>query len=147
MKVIGVMLLTFLLIGCDRQEHLWEKNAALLTHQIFQWEEESGIDELIPFEWDEAYSFAPYLQKEFIYEIVGYQWSDIHETYDEAMIQVVFMKNQQVVCHLYGYPEEIGFDVDFGSFDHQTFIHIKNNEKYDLHVDIRNDQLILHCNE
>ena len=60
------------------------------------------LSRLAPFEWDTMYSFAPYTAVEDIYETVGYRWDFISRSYSEGVMQLVFMKEDTVVCYVYG---------------------------------------------
>ena len=88
-----------------------------------------------PFEWDKVYSFAPYLSKEAIYEIIGYKWDNISETVSEGMNQIVFVKDGKVVCYLYGYPENNKFGLFFDridSADDSAILYSEDNEGFDV---------------
>lgn len=73
------------------------------------------LSEFTPFEWDEVYSFNPYVSKEIIYETIGYKWDRISETVSGGMNQIVFVKGGKVVCTIYGYPENNGFGIFFNN--------------------------------
>lgn len=107
-SVVCVMLFNFL------KKDVWDVNAELLKEEVLSIEssvEEVNLLDITPFEWDKVYFFEPYTQKEWIYETVGYKWDTISETVNEGMNQIVFIKNNQVVCYVYGYPENNGYGI------------------------------------
>jgi len=93
---------------------IWDKNGKLFKNEVLAIESnltETTLNKLTPFDWDEAYIFKPYSTKEYIYNTVGYEWDHINEIVD-GMIQVVFLKNKEVVCYLTGYPNENKYDIN-----------------------------------
>ena len=56
-----------------------------------------------------------HIQQNTIYETVGYKWDNISETVNEGMNQIVFLKDEKVVCYLYGYPQNNGYGIYFTS--------------------------------
>ena len=98
--------------------YIWEKNEELLKKEILQMDttvEMVNLSELTPFEWDKLYSFTPYTPRESIYETVGYKWDSISETVSEGMNQLVFMKDEKVVCYVYGHPQSNGYYMSFNT--------------------------------
>ncbi len=116
-----VVLLLFIIIFIKVfEKDDWEINEALLKQEVLNISESVvsiNLSNVTPFEWDEMYSFDPYTPKEMIYETVGYKWGRISETVSEGMDQVVFMKDEKVVCYLYGYPENNRYGISFISED------------------------------
>lgn len=112
-----VFVITFVLVNLLKKD-LWDVNAGLLKEEVMAIEqsvETINLLDLTPFEWDVAYSFAPYTTKDTIYETVGYKWDNISETVSEGMNQIVFLKDGKVVCYLYGYPQNNGYGIFFHS--------------------------------
>ncbi|MEH7225584.1 hypothetical protein V7112_17380 [Bacillus sp. JJ1566] len=111
--IIGiVMVASFFLFKKD----LWEKNEELLREEVLSIEqsvEAINLTDLTPFEWDTVYSFGPYTPKEEIYKTVGYKWDRIQETVNEGMDQIVFLKDGEVVCYVYGYPTNNGYGLSY----------------------------------
>jgi hypothetical protein len=64
------------------------------------------LKELTPFEWEKVYFFQPYALKSYIVEKVGFSWQGLHETVSEEMMQIVFVNKGELVCHIFGYPED-----------------------------------------
>lgn len=110
--IVGIKLL---------KKDIWDENATLLREKVLSIDETSEmviLSDITPFEWDTVYRFTPYMSKEKIYETVGYRWDYISETVDEAMDQIVFMKDGKVVCYVYGYPSNKGYGVSFDGKEH-----------------------------
>ena len=100
------------------KKDLWEVNEELLKQEVLnigESVESVNLSNLTPFEWDIVYSFNPYTSKDTIYKTVGYKWDTISETVSEGMNQLVFMKDEKVVCYLYGYPANNGYGIYFNS--------------------------------
>lgn len=78
---------------------------------------ETSISSLKPFEWDKAYAFKIGTPKEEIYKTIGYKFLNIGESEVGDLNQVVFMKDNKVVCYLYGKKETMGFGLNFDEKD------------------------------
>ncbi|RDY28199.1 metallophosphatase [Romboutsia weinsteinii] len=81
--------------------------------------EEINLSEISSFEWDKAYKFKTSTPRDIIYNTVGYKWRNITETESEDVIQMVFMKDEKVVCYVYAYASEMGVDIDFDESDYK----------------------------
>lgn len=142
----GIVFL-LLVTGCSKHDEIWSVNASQLSQAIAALNQsEEDIENLIPFEWDEAYSFVPYLQKEFIYDIIGYKWDNIKESTSEDMIQVVFLNEGKVVCHIFGRVNKLGFEIDFGDYKDNDYVKITRDEKSKLHFECEGDKKVLRYN-
>ena len=116
--VATVMLFIVVLISLLLKKDLWDVNAELLKQEVLsvgESVETVNLSDITPFEWDVVYSFDPYTSKDTIYETVGYKWDRISETVNEGMNQIVFLNDEEVVCYLYGYPENNGYGIYFTS--------------------------------
>lgn len=71
------------------------------------------LNEIIPFEWDVAYTFSPYTSQAEIEEVIGFRSNSIQETISEGMVQLLFVKDNTVVASVCGYPDNIGYEVHF----------------------------------
>lgn len=138
--VLSVLLLVCvsLLVINPLKIDLWDSNFKLLKGKVLS---EKVVDRKVnlstftPFEWDEVYSFTPYVSKEAIYETIGYKWETISETVSEGMNQIVFVKDGKVVCYLYGYPENNKFGILFGGTkykDYATILYAEDNDIFDV---------------
>lgn len=74
---------------------------------------EINLKELTMFEWDKAYVFDTNTPTEKIYEKVGYKWRSIVEKEKDSELQIVFMKDEKVVCYLFGDTDLMGISVNF----------------------------------
>ena len=55
------------------------------------------LEEIVPFEWDEVYTFDPYTSREEIAETIGFDSPEIKETVSEFMTQLIFVKDDKIV--------------------------------------------------
>jgi hypothetical protein len=76
-----------------------------------------ALNDVVPFEWDTLYTFAPYMPKAEIQEIIGFSSDDIKETVSEGMTQLLFIKNDEIVCSICGYGENLGYSFSFGTYE------------------------------
>ena len=74
------------------------------------------LNNVIPFEWDVFYTFGPYLGKEAIEEIIGFQSADIKENnINEGMEHLLFVKDDKVVASILGYTSDLGYSINLTS--------------------------------
>lgn len=71
------------------------------------------FNDIIPFDWDKVYTFAPYTSKEQIEEIIGFKTRHISEIISEGMFQLIFVKDEKVVANICGYPSNLLYSIDF----------------------------------
>lgn len=76
-------------------------------------EREINLSDVIPFEWDKAYSFDTNTTVDKIYKTVGYKWQSIIPKEKEGDLQMVFMKDDKVVCYLYDDADMMGISINF----------------------------------
>lgn len=99
---------------------------------------EINLSDVTPFDWDKAYVFEPYTSPEKIYDTIGYKWRDIKKTESEDMIQMIFMRDNKVVCHLYGYEKYLSMDFQFDKSEYKDnviTIYPKDNDKFKVDID------------
>lgn len=99
---------------------------------------EINLKDITPFDWDKAYVFEPHSSPKKIYDTIGYKWNDIKKTDSEDMIQMIFMKNKKVVCHLYGYEKQLFIDFKFNKSyykDNVLTIYPNKNDRFRFDVD------------
>ncbi|MBM7602571.1 hypothetical protein JOC75_000541 [Metabacillus crassostreae] len=116
--IVVCIMLIVAFIKFIEEEDLWDLNEKRFKEKILSIDEsveKVNLIDVTPFEWDVAYSFNPYTSNEDVYEMVGYKWADITETINEGMNQIVFMKDEEVVCYVYGYPENNGYGLYFNT--------------------------------
>ncbi|MFJ7735323.1 hypothetical protein ACIQ2D_03175 [Lysinibacillus sp. NPDC097287] len=103
--IIGLVCIIFIISVLKKD--IWEVNAELLQAEILSIGkdvETINLLEVTPFEWDKLYSFEAYTPKERVYATIGYKWAPIQETVSEGTNQFVFLKDEKVVCYVFGYP-------------------------------------------
>lgn len=132
---------------------IWAKNADKLNRNLCKIDankEETiyvgDIRDKIPFEWDTLYTFKPEVSIEKIYEVVGYKWDRITKATNKDMNQLVFLKDGEVVCYVYGYPKARKVFFDFGEYDGEYFtLTLNDTLNMDMYMDkkgIRNFKYI-----
>lgn len=119
---------------------IWDENRELLKENVLATEateEPVSLSSLTPFDWDRVYSIDPYASKEEIYDVVGYKWDTVEQTLSEGMNQLVFMKEDKVVCYVYGYPENNGFGIYFEGTETEgraTVLHKEDDVLFKRHT-------------
>lgn len=71
------------------------------------------LNEVVPFRWDEVYTFSPYTSRERMEEVMGVRSSSIKETVNEGMTQLIFLEGDRVTASVCGYPSNLGYRVEF----------------------------------
>lgn len=126
MIIVSSFLCITILINLVKRD-LWDMNAKSLKEQVLllgQNTETLNLSNITPFQWEKVYSFAPYMPKDEIYTAIGYKWDNIRETVAEQMNQIVFLKDEKVVCYVYGYPSNNRYGISFDSADYKDGIAI-----------------------
>ena len=137
--IVAVILVLLFLNPFKRD--VWDINAHILRNSFNIISGTAVIDDLsqwTPFEWDTLYSFAPYTAKDKIYEVIGYKWDNISESVNEGMNQIIFVKDDKVVCYLYGYPENIKLGFNFGEYK-GNYIKLTSKQKLSFKTTISNE--------
>lgn len=96
---------------------IWKENAIFFQKEVLNIDsnvKEVNFNDLTPFEWDKVYFFRPYVSKESIYKTIGYEWDTVTSSVD-GMLQVVFLNDDKVVGHIYGYPDKLKYDISVDS--------------------------------
>ncbi len=70
------------------------------------------LTDITPFEWETCYTFDPYTSKEEIEKIIGFSSNSVREAKSEGMVQLLFVKGEEVTASECAYPEDIGYTVD-----------------------------------
>lgn len=97
-----------------------------------------SLSKLTPFKWDKAYVFDTNTSPEAIYKTIGYKWKDIKKAESEDMVQMIFMNNKKVVCHLYGYEQLLLADFNFDKSEFKNgvvTIYPNSNDKFEVTLD------------
>lgn len=76
---------------------------------------EVALNDLVPFEWDELYTFAPYTTKEEIEQTIGLQSRAIEAATSEGMVQLIFVNGsrEKVMASVCALPDALGYQFDF----------------------------------
>lgn len=75
--------------------------------------EQVTINDIVPFEWDKVYTFQPYTSKQTMEDIIGVSSRHITETVSEGMVQLIFVKDESVVCTVNGNAYNLGYNISF----------------------------------
>ncbi|MDF2546164.1 MAG: lipoprotein [Anaerosolibacter sp.] len=80
-----------------------------------------SLNNVVPFDWDAVYTFDPYTSKSEIEDVLGFESSDIKETVNEGMVQLIFVRDQKIVSSVCGYAYRLGYDIHLttGSSNYQ----------------------------
>lgn len=87
------------------------------------------LNEIVPFEWDTVYTFAPYTSRSEIEEIIGFKSNAIRETVSEGMVQLLFVKDSTVCGSICGYAENLGYSVHFSDK-----VELTDNKQFDVNI-------------
>ncbi len=99
---------TFVVI---RNNKIFNANVNLIT------QDEVFLNDIIPFEWDTVYTFGPYTSRETIEEVIGIKSNAIKEALSEGMQQLIFVKEDEIICSITGYYYRLGYMFDFKSYE------------------------------
>ena len=65
-------------------------------------------------EWDTMYCFTPYTSKEAMVQTVGFDSRFLQEGEYDDMVNLVFVKDQEVVAAVYGHGADLGYRLSAG---------------------------------
>ncbi|MDR0287581.1 MAG: hypothetical protein LBI03_07765 [Clostridiales bacterium] len=80
---------------------------------------EFRLDDLVTFDWDYVYTFYPNMSKDEIENIIGFKSNEIKKTENENLDQLMFVKNNKVVCNIVGFPDKLKFEFDLGELENR----------------------------
>ena len=140
LAICVLMLLCF--FGCSRSSEVDKNNAALSEAVKAINTDEIVLNDLTTFDWDVMYTFDHFLPKENIEKIIGFSSYYIKATYNEAQTQMIFLKDNKLVCSIWGYSNNIGFFVSFGRYD-GDYLAIEQIENAVFTVDYSGDEIVL----
>lgn len=113
-KVYVILLIIIISIYCIFGNPVVQYNNYRLNQSVRKISEtEVVLNEVVPFQWDTVYTFTPYTSREEIEEIIGFKSNAIKETVNEGMVQLVFVREDAVVCSICGYADSLGYLIDF----------------------------------
>jgi len=108
------------------------KNETALKNMILSLDENVNIvklNEITPFEWDKVYFFNAYTGNKYIYDILGFKWHGIKTALSEGIMQVIFVKNNKVICYCHGYGSTEGYNL-YCDFDDNINYRVFYSEDY-----------------
>ena len=76
-------------------------------------ETEVTLNEVVPFDWDTVYTFAPYTSREEIEGVIGFRSNAVKETVSEGMVQLLFINGDAVIASVCAYADALGYRIDF----------------------------------
>jgi len=140
-KIILIFVCALILVSCTSQQT--DNTNALITNiKALENKTEVMLKDITPFEWETVYSFGPYTSKEEIQKIIGFK-ADVGETVNEGMPHLIFVKDQEVVCELLGYPSNLGISINTFSneikAEDNLFFKVNNEEKIVYLTEITTD--------
>ena len=137
-----VLAISLCFTGCSGSSAVKENNDIFSNAVKSVTTDEVALSDLATFEWDAMINFTPFTPKERIEEIIGFSSNDIRATYNEGHTQLIFVKDNKVVCSIWGYAENLGFFISFGRYDGE-YITIQNSETASFAVDNSGEELLL----
>ncbi|MDR2571471.1 MAG: hypothetical protein LBD23_14430 [Oscillospiraceae bacterium] len=112
-----IALFLFCLSGCSNNWSTIKNNNAAFSEAVKAINADTvTLNELTAFEWDTMYTFAPFTPKKAIEEVIGFSSSDIQATINESQSQLIFVKDNKVVCSIYGYGNSLGYWFSFRDY-------------------------------
>ncbi|MCL2814901.1 MAG: hypothetical protein FWD23_09910 [Oscillospiraceae bacterium] len=142
-SIIGCFILFLLcLSGCNISSTVEDNNAVFSEAVKATSDDIISLNELAAFEWDIAYTFTPNTPKENIEKIIGVSSGDIKETYNESQTQLIFVKDDKVVCSIWGYGNNLGYWIFFRGYD-GDYLTITPNDDVSFSVDRSGEEIIL----
>lgn len=77
------------------------------------------LNQLVPFQWTQVYTFDPYLDVDRQAEIMGVSSRELKESVNEGMVHFVFVNEDKVVSSICAYREDLGYDLTIRTIDYQ----------------------------
>jgi len=141
--IIGYFILSLLcLAGCNTKSTVEDNNAMFSEAVKAISDDIITLNELAAFEWDIAYTFTPNTPKENIEKVIGVSSRDIKVTYNESQAQLIFVKDNKVVCSIWGYGNNLGYWLFFRGYD-GDYLAVKPNDVVLFSVDRSREELTL----
>lgn len=78
------------------------------------------LNDLIDFEYDAVYSFKPGTTVKDMETLIGFEYSGLKENANTGVMNILFVKEDEPVCYLYGYSDSKGFYIKI-SEDNEVF--------------------------
>lgn len=71
-----------------------------------------ALNELVPFQWDEVYTFPPASDKNTMAQAMSLDSTSDLKTTSPNQVQYYFLHQGKIVCAVYGTPDSVGFILD-----------------------------------
>lgn len=135
--IVLSLFLSYLVIGnpvvAFRNKQLQNSILALSKQQTHT----VKFQDIVPFEWDTAYTFSPDTNREEIVKKVGINDRSIKEPKDtEQTLYIVFLKDNKIISIINQNVSDIGYNIMFSDY-------IKYSDEKYFEVQLDNDIIIL----
>ncbi len=121
----------YLLVG---DPVVFYNNQKMNSAMVHEDSEVITFDQITEFEWDTMYSFNHTMTKADIEGVLGFQSGAIKEPSSDTYIQVVFLKDNKIVCNLNGVYTSLGYNIIFADTT-QKYHKILNSDKVEFEVE------------
>lgn len=121
--ITSVVLIAGLMIGLLTNPDEVATNNQLLkkaVQDIPKDEERVYLNDIVPFQWTEVYTFDPYLSIEQQEQIIGFESNKLEESVSEEMVHLVFVKDKEVVGCVISHSETLGYDINLRIVDYMV---------------------------
>lgn len=108
-KAIVVLIVIVSFIYWRNVSVVTENNQAFSANVISITQDQVFLNDITPFEWDTVYKFGPYTSKEVIEEVIGIKSNAITEALSEGMEQLIFVKEDEIICSITGHYYKLGY--------------------------------------
>ena len=136
MVIISTFLIVMFIIICIISQYVHiseiEKTNYKFKEKILLQNDVIELSELTPFEWDKVYFFDAYLEKDTIYEILGFKWNAIKRSLNDNENQVLFVKDNKVVCYSFGYKDEYYVYCDFEDGEFYKIFYLEDKPIFEI---------------
>ena len=130
----------FIIVSVSGPHTLADKNGQAFKNAIYALPNDTkqvDLRDLTPFDWDYMYSFYPYMSVEEIENIIGFKSNEIRMVESENIQQMLFVKDNKVVCSIFGSLNKLNFYFNLGEFEDRQ-IKISKTDDAVFDVETRN---------
>jgi len=142
MFVVLLIAVLFCFAGCSGSSEVNKNNNVFTDAVKTITSDEVTLSDLATFEWDTMYNFTPFTPKKRIEEVIGFSSNEIKQVYNEGHTQLIFVKDNEVVCSIWGYGSNLGYFISFGRYDGE-YLAIQSEELALFTVDNSGEELLL----
>lgn len=120
----------------DPERKLQNENSKAFINTIHSLEggKEYRLSDIIPFQWDHLYAFPEYTDEGQVETVIGFEDSRVRISDSEAMQQIIFVKNRQIVGYVQDMDYRLGFSIERKN---QDYLSIRNDDKHKLYVHLK----------